>query len=111
MFVYGIRCTPQEIHLIPQHITADYYLDYGILVFPGYTRPTVINAHGRPNENYWRLVKPMIEQPYKMHVTDLLEHPYITEEEASVLDALRPSHPGIQTDWFYVPIVASPTPA
>jgi hypothetical protein len=109
MFVYGIRCSPQELKSIPQNVNADYYMDYGILVFPSYTRPTVIHAHGRPNLSYWRLVKPMIEEPTKVHVTDLIEHPFITEEEAGVLDALRPERPNIQTDWFYVPAVAAPT--
>lgn len=108
MFVYGIRCTPQEIQLIPHTVQADYYMDYGILVFPSYTRPTIIHAHGRPNETYWRLAKPMIEEPAKVHVTDIIEHPFITEEEASALDALKPTRPNIQTDWFYVPAVAGP---
>ena len=108
MFVYGIRCTPEELQHIPQNVAADYYMDYGILVFPSYTRPTVLHSHGRPNPTYWNLVKPMIEEPMKVHVTDLIEHPFISEEEAGVLAALKPTRPNIQTDWFYVPAVAGP---
>jgi ABC-type uncharacterized transport system substrate-binding protein len=50
----------------------------------------------------------MMEEPTKVHVTDIIEHPYITEEEAGVLEALKPVRPDIQTNWFYVPAIAGP---
>jgi hypothetical protein len=106
MFVYGIRCTPEELQAIPQTVVADYYMDYGILIFPSYSRPTVIHSHGNPSRSFWARAGPILQEPHLVHVVDELEHPYITDEEASVVAALNDKHPGIQTNWFYVPAVA-----
>lgn len=89
---------------LPTDAQADYYLDYGILVFPQYTRPTTYNAGGRVTPAFWERVKTAIQHPRHAHVADL-EHPYITSEEYAVVKALQETYPRLQTDWFYVPRV------
>jgi hypothetical protein len=41
---------------------------------------------------------------------DELEHPYITDDEATALDAIRGTLPEAVTSWYYLPSVV-PVPA
>jgi hypothetical protein len=107
MYVYGLQCSPQDLFGLPTEATADYYIDYGILIFPQYTRPTCVKSHGRLTPAFWELVGKTIRNQGRAYIMDELEHPYITEEEDDVAWAVRELYPGRQTEWFYVPRVAS----
>ncbi len=106
MLVYGIRCSPADLAgLTPPDANADYYMDYSLLVFPGYTRTTCVNSHGYLKKAFWDEVQRVISTPHLPHEVNA-EQPYITDEENEVLRELRESYPGIQTAWYYVPRVA-----
>ena len=105
MLVYGIRCSPADLAgLTPSDAHADYYLDYGLLVFPKYTRPLCLNSHGYLKKSFWDRVQRVIENPQLPHEF-AAEQPYITDEENEVLRELRDSYPTIQTAWYHVPRV------
>jgi hypothetical protein len=109
MLVYGVRCAPNDLINLPSDAQADYYLDYGLLVFPSYTRPTVLRSHGNKIQPaFWRRVARLLEEPLKPYEADL-EQPFITDGEAAVVDALREAYPTIQSNWYYVPKVVSVT--
>jgi hypothetical protein len=107
MLVYGIRCAPADLSLLTHTDTeADYYMDYGLLVFPQYTKGFCLTARGNLTDEYWSEVRRVIEQPHRVRAVER-EHPYITEEEADILRVLRQYYPSLQTDWYYVPRVAT----
>jgi hypothetical protein len=100
MLVYGIRCDPSELLSLPKEVTADYYVEHKLLVFPSYTRPTVLNANGSITQKFMDELKAVVRgRAWVME----REHPYITEEEYAVVTALRASNPLITTEWFYMP--------
>lgn len=101
MFVYGIRCAPNDLNGLPSDATADYYLDYGLLVFPAYTRPTCIK--GRLDAEFWNRVRRVASN--RVHAVEL-EHPYISEAEHDVVLALKDAYPLLDCDWYYIPHVA-----
>ena len=101
MFVYGIRCAPVDLTELPSGATADYYLDYGLLVFPAYTRPTYI--HGRISPEFWNRVRRVVSN--RVHSVEL-EHPYISDEESDVVHAIKYMYPLVEPDWFHIPIAA-----
>lgn len=103
MFVYGIRCSPADLSVLPPNAQADYYMDYGLLIFPAYTRPSAVDANGNLGSTFWSEVDRM-SQNKVFEVT--LEHPYISDEEDSVVNALRPCYPGLAPTWYHVPRVA-----
>jgi len=111
MLVYGIRCAPADLTNLPSDAIADYYMDYGLLVFPEYTRPLAVASHGYLNARFWERAKLAVEQPTRCRVVDNLEHPWITDEENDVLVALRQYYPNIQTEWYNVPQVAVHEPS
>jgi hypothetical protein len=101
MYVYGIHCAPADIQVIPLVAAADYFMDYGILVFPQYTTPTCITSRGRtPTPNFWADVA-MVTKRKVMPVSR--EDPYITEEEEEMVKAIRELHPYSDLQWFWVP--------
>lgn len=102
MFVYGVRCNPNQLRNISGSVSADYYLDYGILVFPQYTKTTGLNSHGSLSPYFWAKAKQIIENPMTVATMDF-EHPWITDEEQDLLSSLPI---GTETSWFYVPRVA-----
>ena len=107
MLVYGVRCAPNDLMNLPADAEADYYLDYGLLVFPAYTRPTALRSHGNQvKPAFWKKVQRLLEHPLKPYQEDR-EHPYITEDEAAVIEALRESYPTLEANWYYVPRVVS----
>jgi len=103
MLVYGIRCSPSDLFGIRVQANADYYTDYSLLVFPGYTKPLCLDSHGALTSEFWSTMRRVIEQPKQVRVMDF-EQPYITEAEAAVVSSLQVSYPGLQPDWYYVPV-------
>lgn len=101
MFVYGVRCAPLDLQHLPE-ASADYYMDYGLLVFPEHTRATCVKNHGRLTPQFWASVKRIVENPMKPHQVDL-EDPYLEEPEAAVVEALRDAYPSTSAAWYYVP--------
>ena len=102
MLVYGIRCAPVDLPGLTADAEADYYMDYGLLVFPSYTKATCVHSHGRLTPAFWADAKRVIEHPHRPHTVNL-EQPYITDGEKTVLATLRESYPSLQSDWYYVP--------
>lgn len=105
MLVYGIRCSPADLPALPaSDARADYYLDYGLLIFPNYTRTTCVNSHGYLKKAFWDEVARVVGSPSQPHEV-IQEHPYITDEEDEVVRSLRDSYPTVQPTWYYVPRV------
>ena len=110
MLVYGIQCAPGNLIGLPSGTVADYYIDYGLLVFPTYSRPLGLDAHNRLNRRFWANVKEIVEGAHKVHPMEF-EHPYISDDEDDAVKALQEVAPGATTHWFYVPRVATPESA
>ena len=105
MFVYGVRCAPNDLLGLPANATADYYLDYGLLVFPTHTRASYLQntrASGITPE-FWHRARLMIQFPSKTHTVTHLEQPWLSEGEGAVIEALQEFYPRLQPDWYYVP--------
>ena len=100
MLVYGIRCTPSELLSLPKEVTADYYVEHNVLVFPPYTRPFVLSANGHVSDKFCDELRAVIRGKAWMVER---EHPYITQEEDTVVRALKEANPLITTDWFFLP--------
>jgi hypothetical protein len=101
MYVYGIHCDPADIQLIPLTAAADYYMDYGILVFPQYTTAVHLTSRGQtPTPHFWSEVQ-IVAKNRVMPVTR--EDLYITEEEDEMVRAIRELRPYSDLQWFYVP--------
>ena len=97
MLVYGIRCTPSDI---PEEVLQHYNTEHNLLVFPAYTRPTLISTTGPITERFVYELKATFRNTIS---TFEREHPYITEEEADILRTIKESNPLATTDWFYMP--------
>lgn len=111
MFVYGIRCAPADLMAIYERFpqgtaSADYYMDYGLLVFPEYTRPSVIQAHSGLNDDFWNRVRRVVETPSRPHAVEL-EHPWISDAQSHIVRIIKDAYPTSDTDWYYVPAVAT----
>ena len=106
MLVYGIRCSPHDLFNFsgPLQTNADYYTDYSLLVFPGYTKGLCLHSHGSLTPEFWDSTRRVIEKPQRVRVMDF-EQPYLTEHESAVVAALQESYPTVQPDWYYVPLV------
>ncbi len=105
MFVYGVRCAPDDLIGLPDGAVADYYLDYGLLVFPEYTQSSTLHAHGRTTPHFWNAVAKMVSG--RVHVVDR-EQPWITDGEDAVVQCLRERYPALQPEWYYVSRAATP---
>ena len=105
MFVYGIRCAPNDLMGLPADANADYYLDYGLLVFPTHTKASFLRAHsqGGLNADFWQRVRLMLQFSAKTHCVTHMEQPWLSDEESAVVSALQEFYPGLQADWYYVP--------
>jgi len=100
MLVYGIRCAASELLNLPAEVTADYHVEHKLLVFPSYTKPTVLSANGLITQKFIDELQAVVRGKAWMVER---EHPYITEEEHQVVLALKEANPLITTDWFYMP--------
>jgi hypothetical protein len=108
MLVYGIRCSPLDLNMgLPDSAHADYYMDYGILAFPAYTRPTCLNSHGYLTPRFWQQVGAILGSQICMREIDE-EHPYVSEGEDAVIQALRERYPSLRPAWYHVPRVHTP---
>jgi hypothetical protein len=113
MFVYGVRCEPADVAALANRgcpVIADYYMDHGILVFPAYTKPTFLAAKSRRqmNPEFWDRLATVAGN--KSHEMDILEHPYLSEEEAEALAMIQGEQPSAVTSWYFVPEVVAPAP-
>lgn len=101
MYVYGIHCNPADIQLIPLVATADYYMDYGILVFPQYTTAVHLTSRGqKPTSHFWEQVR-IVAKNRIMPISR--EDPYITEEEDEMIRAIKELRPYSDLQWYYIP--------
>ncbi len=109
MFVYGIRCAPADLAYLPESASADYYLDYGLLIFPHYTRPGILI--GAPsNAAFSSAIKLLTEDPVRPHMVSshaAPEHPRLTGGECAVLAEIQRSFPLTETAWYSVPKIAT----
>lgn len=108
MYVYGIRCAPNDLLGLPSDAEADYYMDYGLLVFPAYTRASSLSANRRSglNADFWHRARLLLEFPNKTHCASEMEHPWISEGESAVVKSLQEFYPELQANWYYVPRTA-----
>jgi len=110
MFVYGIRC---PVTMLPQLADAfhpdtkkpDYYMEYGLLVFSSYTKPTCLRSYNNQlTPQYVDTCRRIIECEREEAIEiDLLEHPFITEEENEAVWRVREMMPEYDINWFHVP--------
>lgn len=107
MLVYGIRCSPTDLTGLPTNATADYYLDYSLLVFPTYTKMTCVDSHGSSSPYFWNQVKRVVQFPTSVSEMEL-EQPWISDEEQDVIQTLKQAYPMIQPNWYYVPMIVKP---
>lgn len=109
MYVYGIRCAPNDLLGLPADAEADYYMDYGLLVFPAYTRPTGLraNRHGGLTTDFWQRARLLLQFSNKTHCASEMEHPWISEGESAVVKGLQEFYPELQANWYYVPKTAT----
>jgi hypothetical protein len=111
MFVYGIRCAPADLTYLPDSAEADYYIDYGLLVFPRFTRAgTVVAPAANPtglNNTFWKAVKLLAEQPSRPHMVAVATHPQLSQSECKVLVEIQRAFPLTTPAWFNVPRVAT----
>lgn len=107
MFVYGIRCAPADLAYLPESASADYYLDYGLLIFPHYTRPGLLT--GSPsNAAFLSAVKFLAEDSARPHmVTAPPAHPALTDGERAVVAEIQRAFPLTHATWYNVPKVAT----
>ena len=106
MLVYGIRCDSSELINMPAGLVAEYYTNYGLLVFPAYSRPTLVMNHTtHPSARFLNLAKRIIEQPYMVHEMDN-EHPFVSDLEGEAIDTLHAT--GASPSWYHVPLLATP---
>jgi hypothetical protein len=107
MFVYGIRAAPSDLPSIPTSHgpapPADYYMDYGLLVFPNYTRPACLKNHGGVlTSRFWTAAARLITQANRPHEVEM-EDPYLTDDEGAVIAAIQEAHPSAGPTWYSVP--------
>ena len=102
MYVYGIRCAPCDLMGLPENAQADYYMDYGLLVFPTYTRASCVRSFGTQlDAGFWKQARLMLQHPMKPHRVTHLEHPWLAREETSVVAA----HENFTQDWKRIGIM------
>jgi hypothetical protein len=116
MFVYGIRCAPADLSYLPESATADYYIDYGLLIFPHYTRAGCISAETASGSgltpSFWNAVKLLVEDPTRPHrVAHCAGNASLSEGEAVVLQEIQRAFPMTEAAWYNVPKVATATQA
>lgn len=111
MFVYGVRCSAADVTAMVNSgcpVVADYYMDHGLLVFPDYTKTTCIAAmdRSRMNTEFWDRVNAIATGVCRE--MDIMEHPYITDEEAEALNAIRDAKPDAVSAWYFLPETMPP---
>ena len=108
MFVYGISCKPSHLVDLPPRTDADYYTEYGLLVFTSYVKPACIQNHrSYLTSHFIAAAKRLIENANRVFEVDL-EHPYITEDEDAAVKVLQQLSPESRLTWYSIPHVATP---
>ena len=111
MLIYGIRCPKSVIPYLPKTAVAEYYMDYGILAFPSYSRPTGLTAHGHITSAFWSLVRLIIEHPEQVYAMEF-EQPFLEEPDAAGVQCVRDIlGRAASPDWYHVPRIADDMPA
>jgi hypothetical protein len=108
MLVYGIKCGLADLVGLPKTTPADYYMDYGLLVFPGYSKATFLQNYGpQLNQRFFENLKRVVEDAGKVYEIDM-EQPYISDEEGDLVKLLQETTPGVLPCWYHVPKIATP---
>lgn len=102
MFVYGVRCAPIDLVNLEDTANVDYYMDYGLVVFPEFTKPSAYVAQSGLTSLFWNRVKHVLERPFQVQWVDL-EEPYLTTGQETLVQSLRNYYPTLQSGWYYVP--------
>jgi hypothetical protein len=101
MFVLGIRCDPAVVDHIHPAADADYYVDYGILTFPRFMRPSSLSSHGRsPSTTFWDAAAKIITNRFH---TVSLELPWVSEAEHHIINTIQQSDSNACISWYYIP--------
>ena len=109
MLVYGVRCDSSDLINMPPGLVAEYYTNYGLLIFPAYSRPTfLMNYSDKLSPRFLNAAKRLIEQPYMVTPMDD-EHPFVSDLEGEAIDILQAT--GATPGWFHVPLLANPVKA
>jgi len=106
MLIYGIRCSKETLVSLPKEVVADYYTDYGLLVFPTYSRATTLDAKGRLSPLFWDTVRLILQAPTQVYAMDL-EQPFVSEMEASAVKSIQTTSTALP-DWYHVPLIVMP---
>lgn len=106
MLVYGIRCDKTVLSQLPKDTVADYYTNYGMLVFPSYSRPTVLDAQGHLTPTFWDTTRLILQNPSQVYAMDL-EQPFVSDAESAAIKIIQSTCPALP-DWYHVPLVVTP---
>jgi hypothetical protein len=107
MFVYGLRCARKDLAFIPEHAVEDvvYLADHDLLIFPDLTHASSLKSHGPTITDTFRwFAQRLISDTNSVWETEWIEHPFLTENGAEVVRALRTT-----PTWYYVPADGLPT--
>jgi len=108
MFVYGVRCNRNDLATLPAGTNGDYYIEYGLLIFPEYSRPSSIrNNNDTLTARFLKDMSRMVCNPQSIYEVDL-EQPWISEAEDAAVKALQSVTPGTLPAWYYVPKIVMP---
>jgi hypothetical protein len=92
------------MNALPGDASGEYYMEYGLFVFPAYSRTTCFQSNGRLTGAFWQTVKRIAEHPNRMHAVSF-EDPYLEDSENAAVSALQYSYPGISPGWYYCPAI------
>ena len=106
MLVYGIRCDKNVLSQLPKDTVADYYTNYGMLVFPAYSRPTVLDAQGHLSPTFWHSTRLVLQNPSQVFAMDL-EQPFVSDAESAAIKIIQTTNSELP-DWYHVPLVVTP---
>lgn len=108
MLVYGIRCNQADLADLPKDTVADYYIDYGLLVFPSFTKPTCITTRGsRITTDFLHTMRLLVEQRKAVIAMDF-EQPYLSDQDATTVKAVQDiTGSRVKPDWYHVPRLAT----
>jgi hypothetical protein len=106
MLVYGIRCDKNVLAQLPKDTVADYYTDYGMLVFPSYSKATVLDAQGHLSSAFWDTTRLILQNPSQVYAMDL-EQPFVSDAESAAIKIIQSTQTAMP-DWYHVPLVVTP---
>lgn len=107
MLIYGIRCDKTILTDLPKETVADYYTNYGLLVFPSYSRPTTLDAQGRLTPLFWETVRLIIQNPSRVYMMNM-EQPFLSDAESAAVKIIQKVNKDAMPDWYHVPLIVTP---